>query len=143
MIIKCCSLIARDQKQYVAAVNKIINVYPSTVFISQRQGIPDDTICSADNLPVNCKRPQPCACSHVEKIALNSAVEIVLVDESALPIFSDIELWFNEQLLIGFQLLIEFNFNLIQINFYKIRRIQIQEHFECFFLFIINLNWNL
>ena len=109
LIIKCCSLIARDRKQKIATVNNITNVYPSAVFISQRQDIPDDTICSASNFPVKCKRPQTCACSHVEKIPLNSAVEIILIDERKSTIFLWSKSWFNEDLFIGVQSLIGFN----------------------------------
>ena len=108
LIMKCCSLIARDQKEKIATVNNITNVYPSAVFISQRQDVPDETICSADNLPVNCGGPQPCACSHVEKIPLNSAVEIILIDESKLPFCCDVKRWFNEHLFIVFNYWLNF-----------------------------------
>ncbi|XP_043271372.1 laccase-like [Venturia canescens] len=69
----------------VALVGNISNVLPPSPYLSQRLDIPEDRICSSNNLPLSCQHEIPCNCYHLEKIPLNSLVEIVLIDEAQIP----------------------------------------------------------
>ena len=86
MELNCRFLVVAGGDETVGFINRISNTNPSVVLISKRNEISDNTICKAGNIPTNCKGPEPCDCSHIQYIPLNSVVEIILIDESTLHI---------------------------------------------------------
>jgi hypothetical protein len=72
----------RSDTLLVGAVNKISFHYPSFSLLTQKEKVTDDLFCSENFRPPKCANFPICSCVHRLKIALNTLVELVIIDES-------------------------------------------------------------
>ncbi|XP_011300921.1 laccase-1 [Fopius arisanus] len=69
---------------FVSLLQNISNEFGASPYLTQMHDIPPERICSGDEVPKICKKDEPCFCSHLIDIPLNSVVELVMVDENPL-----------------------------------------------------------
>lgn len=65
-------------------INNITYSFPSSPPISQLADLPKNQFCNSRDKPSECNGNAACICTNMEKIPLNSVVEVILVDQSHL-----------------------------------------------------------
>jgi hypothetical protein len=65
----------------VGAIDNITFAFPSFPLLTQPDDVKESLFCDENNRPERCNDMQICSCIHRIKVALNSIVELVVVDE--------------------------------------------------------------